>query len=61
LGRGFEVLKSFKDLEVWRRAHGVVLGYSIPSNIAEGFSRRSTKELLQFLTLANGSLEGVTH
>lgn len=31
--------------------------YSIPSTIAEGFGRRSTKELLQFLAIANGSLE----
>jgi four helix bundle protein len=75
------VLKSFTELEVWKRAHGVVLeiykltnpfprseqfgvvsqirraAYSIPSNIAEGFGRRSTKELLQFLTISNGSLE----
>jgi len=75
------VLKSFKDLEVWKRAHSVVLevyrltnpfprseqfgvvsqlrraAYSIPANIAEGFGRRSTKELLQFLAVANGSLE----
>lgn len=75
------VVKSFKDLEVWKRAHGVVLevyrltnpfprseqfgvvsqirraAYSIPANIAEGFGRRSTKELLQFLAIANGSLE----
>ncbi len=75
------MLKSFTELEVWKRAHGVVLeiykltnpfprseqfgvvsqirraAYSIPSNIAEGFGRRSTKELLQFLTISNGSLE----
>jgi four helix bundle protein len=75
------VLKSFTDLEVWKRAHSVVLevykltnpfprseqfgvvsqirraAYSIPANIAEGFGRHSTKELLQFLAISNGSLE----
>jgi four helix bundle protein len=75
------MLKSFRELEVWQKAHGLVLqtyrvtdkfpdrercgivsqirrsAASIPSNIAEGFGRRTTKELLQFLTNANGSLE----
>ncbi len=75
------MVKSFDDLEVWKRAHSVVLevyrvtnqfprseqfgvvsqlrraAYSIPANVAEGFGRRSTKELLQFLAVANGSLE----
>ena len=28
---------------------------SIPSNIAEGYARKSTKEYLNFLSIANGS------
>src|SRR5882762_2945368 len=75
------MVKSFRDLEVWKKAHRVVLevyrltnpfprseqfgvvsqlrraAYSIPANVAEGFGRRSTKELLHFLALSNGSLE----
>jgi four helix bundle protein len=35
--------------------------YSIPANIAEGFGRRSTKELLQCLGIDNGSLEEVRY
>src|SRR6266481_8623248 len=75
------MLRSFRDLEVWQKAHGLVLetyrltskfpdrerfgivsqirrsAASVPANIAEGFGRRTTKELLQFLANANGSLE----
>ena len=75
------MIKSFQELEVWRKAHDLVLhtyrvtdhfpdrerygiisqvrrsAASIPANIAEGFGRRTTKELLQFLANANGSLE----
>jgi len=32
---------------------------SIPSNVAEGSSRSSTKELLQFLNISNGSLSEI--
>jgi len=75
------MLRSFQELEVWQKAHRLVLetyrltdqfpdrerfgiisqvrraAASVPANIDEGFGRRTTKELLQFLTNANGSLE----
>lgn len=75
------MLKSFRELEVWQKAHALALDVyrvtntfpdrerfgivaqlrraatSIPANIAEGFGRRTTKELLQSLTISNGSLE----
>jgi four helix bundle protein len=75
------MIKGFQDLEVWSRAHRLVLdvyrltiqfprteqfgvisqlrraAYSIPANIAEGSGRRSTRELLHFLDLSNGSLQ----
>jgi|SRR5271157_1216106 len=75
------MIKGFQDLEVWQKAHRLVLevykgtnpfprseqfgivsqlrraAYSIPANLAEGYGRRSTKELLQFLAIANGSAE----
>jgi four helix bundle protein len=75
------MIKSFQDLEVWQKAHKLVLevygvtnpfprseqfgivsqlrraAYSITSNLAEGYGRRSTGELLQFLTIAKGSAE----
>ncbi|MFQ5696445.1 MAG: four helix bundle protein [Terriglobia bacterium] len=75
------MLKSFRELEVWQKAHALALdvyrvteGFpdrerfgvvaqlrraatSIPANIAEGFGRRTTRELLQCLTISNGSLE----
>ena len=73
-------IKSFTDLEAWRKGHLLVLniykttrlfpkeeqfgltiqlrraGVSFTSNIAEGFSRKSYKEKLQFYSMALGSL-----
>jgi four helix bundle protein len=56
--RTYRVTDSFPD----RERFGVISqirrsAASIPANIAEGFGRRTTKELLQFLANANGSLE----
>ena len=75
------MLKGYRDLDLWKKAHIIVLevyrltnlfprneqfgvvsqlrrsAASIPANIAEGYGRRSTKELIQFLGIANGSLE----
>lgn len=75
------LMKSFRELEVWQKAHALVLevyritenfpererfgitsqlrraAVSVPANIAEGFGRKGTRELLQFLAIANGSLE----
>jgi four helix bundle protein len=80
-----ETVKSFRDLEVWKKSHQLVLeiyritstfpkderfgiisqlrraAYSIPANMAEGFGRRSTKELLQFLAISNGSIEEIRY
>ena len=72
-------LKSYKELEVWKRAmsfvtevYGVTSSFpraeiygltsqmrrsavSVPSNIAEGATRNSTKEFVRFLYVALGS------
>jgi four helix bundle protein len=74
------MVRSFRDLEVWRLGLDLVQGVyqctaafpksetyglaaqmraaavSIPSNIAEGQARNSTKQFLQFLSFALGSL-----
>jgi len=49
---GFPSEEKFGIVNQMRRA-----AYSIPSNIVEGYSRKSKKEYLQFLNIAKGSLE----
>ncbi|MEK7101632.1 MAG: four helix bundle protein [Patescibacteria group bacterium] len=73
-------IRSFKDLEAWKRGHALVLSIyritkryprdeqfgitnqlrraavSVTSNIAEGFSRQTSKEKAQFYAIAKGSL-----
>ena len=74
------MLKSYKELEVWRKSYGLCLGLykltrqfpsvekfsltsqirravvSIPSNIAEGYGRRTTADYIRFLYIAYGSV-----
>ena len=82
---GLEKHMHWKDLDVWKKSHELVLkvyeiskrfpknetyaitdqirraATSIPANIVEGQSRNTTKEYLQFLYNARGSLEEVRY
>ena len=75
------MLKSFQELEAWKKAYDLTLeiygttrGFpqderfglisqlrrassSVAANIAEGYGRRTTKELLRSLRIANGEAE----
>jgi len=80
------MLKSYRDLEVWKKAMDLVVmcyqmtinfpkneiyglpsqlqraAMSVPANIAEGRQRQHSKEFLQHLSIAYGSLAEVeTH
>ena len=74
------MLKSFKDLKVWRKSYDFCLkayritttfpkderygltsqirrsAVSIPSNIAEGYGRKSTADYIRMLYIAYGSI-----
>lgn len=74
-------IKTFNELEVWKKAHAMVLSIykitdtfpknelfgltsqirraaaSIPTNIVEGFRRKSLKDSLNFYNIADASLE----
>lgn len=49
---GFPASEKFSLVDQIKRA-----SYSIPANIVEGQSRNTTKEYIQFLYIARGSLE----
>ncbi len=52
----YEIVKLLPEQEQYSLSHQLrKCAVSIPSNIAEGQSRRSTKEFIQFLSIANGS------
>ena len=75
------MIKTFRDLNVWQKAHNLVLeiykitrdfpkeeryglvsqlrrsAASTPTNIVEGFKRKSKKDYAHFINVADGSLE----
>lgn len=77
--------KNFKNLEVWKVAHELVIQVynsnikfpsnekygiesqlkravvSVPANIAEGYKRQHDKELINFLSISQGSLSEVEY
>ena len=53
----YQVTKGFPKSEVWGLASQLQrASVSIPTNIAEGRERQHTKEFIQFLSIAYGSL-----
>lgn len=53
----YELTKNFPQTEIYGLTSQIRRsGISIPSNIAEGFGRSSTKNYIQFIKIARGSL-----
>jgi four helix bundle protein len=53
----YEILKKFPDNEKYVLSYQIRKAVvSIPSNIAEGYGRRSSKDYVRFLNIAMGSL-----
>ncbi len=51
-----DIYKQFRELKDWGFRDQVCrAAVSVPSNIAEGFERGSTKEFIRFLFIAKGS------
>jgi len=58
----YHVTTSFPKTEIYGLADQIKrAAYSVPANIVEGQSRNTTKEYLQFLYNARGSLEEVRY
>lgn len=59
----YAIVETFPDREIYRLVDQLCRSsISIPANIAEGSSRKSTKEFMRFLNVSYGSLcETLTH